>query len=224
MSVFLHFLVVCSIVVETEEVDIYHPFNPGVKKVVLLRVAGRKWNQLFFWLFSFTEETEGADIYHPFNPGVKKTVTGRYRFETILTLTSATPTFCQKFLIYDNEFARSCESNHEVKIMMIAKTNQGKLVDASDYQPIVKSSLYCPGCGGKVIFNCQSVAQRMDAERYSRSLSSTTTAKTRFVVGEISNRGTMFTAFVYSLYWTNNAVFCTWLSSLVDSRWKTTPA
>ncbi len=36
--------------------------------------------------------------------------------------------------------------------MMIAKTIQGKMVDASDYQPIVKSSLYCPGCGGKVIF------------------------------------------------------------------------
>lgn len=112
MSVFLPFLVVCSIVVETE----------------------------------------GADFYHPFNPGVKKTVTGRYRFETFLALTSVTPTFCQKFLIYDNKFARSCESNHEVKIMMIAKTIQGKMVDASDYQPIVKSSLYCPGCGGKVIF------------------------------------------------------------------------
>ena len=48
MSVFLPFLVVCSIVVETKGVGIYHPFNPGVKKVVLLRVAGRKWNQLFF--------------------------------------------------------------------------------------------------------------------------------------------------------------------------------
>lgn len=48
MSVFLPFLVVCSIVVETEEVDFYHPFNPGVKKVVLLRVTGRKWNQSFF--------------------------------------------------------------------------------------------------------------------------------------------------------------------------------
>ena len=48
MSVFLPFLLVFSIVVETEGADIYNPFNPGVKKAVLLRVAGRKWNQSFF--------------------------------------------------------------------------------------------------------------------------------------------------------------------------------
>ena len=48
MSVFLPFLVVHSIVEEIEGVDFYHPFNPGVKKVVLLRVTGRKWNQSFF--------------------------------------------------------------------------------------------------------------------------------------------------------------------------------